>query len=448
MRKILLGACSLFLSPLLLGSTSEHPNACNGLGPQRIGVILASYPGAPADSAVPNPAYIKELFNGVDDQGLPLNFSVTDFYATVSNGKTTFQSVAIAGPYQAPVFSIDMSDPNNLYRGLDAWEASLLTLASKDLDLMNIDRVVFITPEAINAANGAAIPMAAGLSAQGICDLDYSGPEGHRTFAHSWIRAAAQYKGVDITTLESQPGLLSPPQLLAAIRRQNMLDMAPIAHELGHTFNLGHANQIKRPQAGFPPPDNDEVLPAQDQNLYEVEYGDPFSVMSANSMQWLNAAHLSLLGWFDPSEIQTVQANGTFRIYPLETPVETPGKLRAIKIPRAISSPTDPNDPSLANGEYLWVEYRQSLGIYDTDLNMKYDRNGALVHYTNPKQPMPDNYYPEETILLNFAPSGPVNPYQTDFTLKTSWKDPHSMVSLQVVQITPQFIDINVEFSQ
>jgi hypothetical protein len=445
MQKILLGVSSLFLSALILGNApvTEHPNACSVLGPQRIGVILASYPGAPADTATPSAAYIKELFSGVDDQGLSLGFSVTDYYATVSNGKTTLQSVAIAGPYQAPAFTVDMSDPNNMYRGLNNWEASLLTLASKDLDLMNIDRVVFITPEAINT-NGTSIPMAAGLSAQGVCDLDYTGPEGHRTFAHSWIRAAVQYKGVDITTLESQPGLLTPPQLLAAIRRQNMLDMAPITHELGHTFNLGHANQIKRPQEGFSPPNNDEVLPAQDQNLYEVEYGDPFSVMSSNSIQWLNAAHLSLLGWLDPSEIQTVQANGTFRIYPLETP----GKLRAIKIPRAIHSPTDPNDPSLANGEYLWVEYRQSLGIYDTDLNLKYDRNGALVHYTNPKQPMPGNYYPEETLLLNFVPSGPVSPYQTDFTLKTSWKDPHSMVSLKVVQITPQFIDVNVEFSQ
>jgi hypothetical protein len=434
----------LLTSPQVPAIPNDHPNACNPLGPQRIAVILASYPGAPSDSAIPSADYIRELFNGVDSQGVPLNFSVTDYYATVSNQKTTLQSVKVVGPYQAPkAFSVDMSDPNNKYRGLDDWEASLLALASHDVDLMNTDRVVFVSPEAIDTT-GAPIAMGAGLSAQGVCDLDYTGVEGHRTFAHSWVRSGPNYKGVDITTLESQPGMLSPPQLLAAIRRQNMLDMAPLTHELGHTFNLGHANTIKRPQAGFSPPDNDETLPAQDQNLYEIEYGDPLSVMSANSMQWLNAAHLSQLGWFDPSEIQLVQANGTFRIYPLETP----GKLRAIKIPRAIKSPTDPNDISLKNSEYLWVEYRQPLGAYDTDLNMQYDRSGAFVHYTNPNQPMPDNYYPDETLLLNFAPSGPINPYQTDLTLKTSWKDPHSMVSLQVVQITPQFIDINVEFNQ
>jgi hypothetical protein len=470
MRMVLLGASSLILSSVALGNIPgdrsfselppppknlqafdvnagviDRPNQCNVLGPQRIAVILASYPGAPSDSAVPSADYIQELFNGVDDQGQPLGFSVTDYYSTVSNQKTTFQSVKIVGPYQTTKpFSVDMSDPNNKYTELDAWEASLLTLASHDLDLMNTDRVLFITPEAIDT-QGVPVEMGAGLSAQGVCDLNYTGLEGHRTFAHSWVRAGAQYQGVDISTLESRPGLLSPPELLAAIRKQNMLDMAPIAHELGHTFNLGHANTIKRPQAGFLPPVNDETLPAQDQNLYEIEYGDSFSMMSANSLQWLNAAHLALLGWLDPSEIQEVKSNDTFRIYPLETT----GKLRALKIPRAIKSPTDANDPSLKNLEYLWVEYRQNLTPYDTDLSgIGHVLDGALVHYTNPNQPMPDNLYPEETLLLNFVPSGTISPFQIDLTLKTTWKDPHSMVTLKVLQTTPQFIDINVEFSQ
>jgi hypothetical protein len=49
---------------------------------------------------------------------------------------------------------------------------------------------------------------------------------------------------------------------------------------------------------------------------------------------------------------------------------------------------------------------------------------------------------------LNFTPSGPIPAYQKDLTLKGIWKDLHSLVRLQVIQVTPEYLDIQVSFEK
>jgi hypothetical protein len=417
------------------------PNACSPIGPQRIAVILANYEGSPTDTATPNLNYIRELFLGANS-----DFSVSDYYKTVSRGRSWFQSVVFLGPYPSPKpFALDTSKSNAIAHGLNQWETDLVALASRDQDFSQIDRVVFITPNAIDL-NGASVPMAAGLSTQGVCDLDSVNAQGmHHPLAHSWVLASKNYLGATVDRISTDPSviaMLDPATIAANLRRFQMLDMAPITHELGHTFGLGHANQVNRPLPNYSNAFmNSEILPGASDTMYENSYADPFSVMGAGEIQWLNVAHLTQLGWLGANQTQEVRVEGTYRIFPLES--DAPGgALKGLKIPRVIQSP---NESTVSD---LWVEYRQRTTVYDTELTaITHSTNGAIVHYTNPNQPGPNSVWPFETVLLNFHPDGqPVNPYEPDLTLTTSWKDAHSMVKLDVVDVTPDYMDIHVSF--
>jgi hypothetical protein len=429
---------------------AARANACSPIGPQRIGVILASYPGAPSDSAIPDADYVRSLFDNTD-QG----FSISDYYKTISGGKTWFSSVKVVGPYQSTPFISKNDTPGNYYRSLEAWEAHLLHLAAGDLDLMNIDRVVFITPEALDS-NGKSVSYFAGLSAQGDCDLVYSGPQGQRSFGHSYIFASPDYHGIDLNRMFG-PGVFDGETdeykaslIKQATTHQMQIDMETITHEIGHTFGLGHANAVQRPRSDLPAivKTTDETLPGANEHIYVAEYGDPFDVMANSNFRWLNVPQLDEMGWIDHgTQLQTVTSNGSFRIYPLDQSNGDLSKLRGIKIPRAIQSPTENTD------SFLWVEYRSGSAPYDLDLSgLNRNVDGALVHYTDPEQlqsePGDPYYTPNATILLNFAPGGNVSWNQKDLTLKGVWKDPHSMVRLEVLQVTPDYMDVQVSFEQ
>ena len=416
--------------------STQVPNSCSPIGPQRVAVILANYDGAPAGTATPNVDYVRELFLGANH-----DFSVSDYYKTISSGRTWFSSVTVLGPYQSPKpFVVDPTVNGGMDTALDQWETDLVALASKDQDFTQIDRVVFLTPNAIDAT-GASVPMGAGLAAQGICDLDSVNTDGiHRPLAHAWVLASTAYLGATADRITNDPSSLTTDELNAGIRHLQMLDMAPITHELGHTFGLGHANQVNRPQTGYSNQFmNNEILPGATDTLYENSYADPFSVMGAGEIQWLNVAHLTQLGWLDTTtETEEVRSEGTFRIYPLEGAM---GTLKGLKIPRVIQSP---NESTVSD---LWVEFRQRTSVYDTELSNTHTTAGAIVHYTNPKQPGPNSMWPFETVLLNFHPDGQlVNPYETDLTLTTSWKDDHSMVQIDIVDATTSYIDVHVSF--
>lgn len=127
------------------------------------------------------------------------------------------------------------------------------------------------------------------------------------------------------------------------------------------------------------------------------------------------------LGWLTAdTTFQNVTTSGTYTIQPYE--LQTPG-VRALKIQRGTGNA----------GYYLWAEYRQPLGDYDTTALYAYQPNGnvfsgALLHY-------------ESTVTANIDVRGT---YLLDFTIPDtygcfpallpgqSWTDPYSDLSLSV----------------
>src|SRR5207249_1194982 len=101
-----------------------------------------------------------------------------------------------------------------------------------------------------------------------------------------------------------------------------------------------------------------------------VEYGDHFSIMgfAGGYFGHYAAAHKAeLLNWLSSgTNYQVVQSSGTYTLQPYET---NPAGLDALKIQRGAG-----------NNAWLWVEYRQPIGLYDSTVNSQ-AFSGALIHY-------------------------------------------------------------------
>jgi uncharacterized repeat protein (TIGR01451 family) len=85
-------------------------------------------------------------------------------------------------------------------------------------------------------------------------------------------------------------------------------DFRVVAHELGHTYGLFHAGL-------YLVSDGNPISP----NGGTVEYGDDFDTMGSNFANDhatdFNPYYKNLLGWLADTQVQTITANGLYRIY-------------------------------------------------------------------------------------------------------------------------------------
>ncbi len=113
-------------------------------------------------------------------------------------------------------------------------------------------------------------------------------------------------------------------------------------HEAGHNLGLQHSNS-----RDF----DTEALGAPGVAGVVEEYSDVFSAMGRGVGHYA-APHKFKLGWLT-TQVLTVTGSGAFALQP----TEIPGSVQALRIRRG----TD-------NANWLSVEYRQPLGLYDTRL--------------------------------------------------------------------------------
>lgn len=186
------------------------------------------------------------------------------------------------------------------------------------------------------------------------------------------------------------------------------------AHEGGHSLGLMHSRSRRF---------NGEPLgPLADTGTIS-EYGDVHSAMGAWNLGHYTAEQKLKLGWLPSSGVLQVQSPGTFTVKPLEMPA---AGYQALQVQRGTG-----------NNAWLWVEFRQPVGNYDTTLNSQVF-SGALIHY---KDSTTGSYMD----LLDFTPA---TSSFSDPSLGagSSWQDPYTNVSLAVAGASSSGLTVQVNY--
>jgi M6 family metalloprotease-like protein len=178
-------------------------------------------------------------------------------------------------------------------------------------------------------------------------------------------------------------------------------------HEGGHNLTLHHAStRAFTNGAGQYEP----IGPVGVSGTHN-EYGDTHSTMGSWNLGHYAAPHKQQIGWFSASNVQTVESNGSFSIQPFEN---ITGGVQALKVRRGTG-----------NNAWLWLEFRQAIGQYDSTLNSQV-RSGALIHHS-------DASTGTYTHLLDFTPATGNNFSDAAKLPGTgTWVDPYTNLSFSV----------------
>jgi hypothetical protein len=121
-------------------------------------------------------------------------------------------------------------------------------------------------------------------------------------------------------------------------------DFRLLPHELGHTFGLYHAGLWQVTDGN-----------ATSANGTGVEYGDPYDTMGSNQANDTRTDYSAMgknrLGWVTDSQVKTVTANGTYRIYASDTN-------NAVAAP---SAPTLALKVARDSGRSFWISLRRNF---------------------------------------------------------------------------------------
>jgi len=190
------------------------------------------------------------------------------------------------------------------------------------------------------------------------------------------------------------------------------------AHENGHQLGLDHAGTVTdQPTAVLGPSGSPGTI---------GEFNDFFSAMGAWTLATYSVEHKSeILKWMASGpNYQLVQSSGTYTLQPLET---NPPALQGLKIQR-----------NATTGEYLWVEYRQPIGNYDSTIGFM-NFGGALIHYQSPTTG-------KHTNVMDFTASDVGSWYNTVLGPGQTWTDAYSNVSLTVQGATANGLTLSVNY--
>ena len=218
---------------------------------------------------------------------------------------------------------------------------------------------------------------------------------------------------------------------------QNIRGTFLAVHEGGHNLSLNHSNSR----------DFDlEALGAPGVAGVVDEYNDVFSSMGRHLGHYATP-HKAQIGWLLPSQVQTVTGSGSYFVQPTETSGAT---VQALRIRRG----TD-------DTAWLWVEYRQPVGFYDSRLVSPFTfgnqlvylndieshiYSGAIIHYE-------DATTGGQTHLVDFTPlsrTGNTSPLISDDwfdpALAGTWQDPYTGLSITTSNPTATSLTVSVSY--
>lgn len=376
------------------GSVAGASATCSiTTGDQKIAVLRVTFPGVAFPTNVTRQILVDTFFAGTAP-------SVNTFWQEVSYGATsaTLASGDVFPLDAGSVYTLPDAPATNPY-GCDTSvgdynqirDAALnLAIDDPDFDLASYDRIFFIHPSP------------GGSCWYGLGSLGCWGSGTWGTNSYAWQSTSAMTSRGEGTRVS--------------------------AHEGGHNLDLHHCSS-----RDF----GAEALGAPGVQGSLSEYGDRYCNMGSSSGHYTASQKVDL-GWAamdsGAHQVQTVQSSGVFTIVPAES--ATPGVM-ALKVKRGTDN---------TNSNWLYVEYRQNGGDYDTTTTSAGDNNGAVIHYEDAFTRTQGG----RTHLLDFAPSDG----WTNVALPSgqSWSDtdslgnPYSNLSISVSNATSASLDVTVSY--
>ena len=340
--------------------------SCTTQGDQRTVVILIQFPDNPATTTVNEQVLLpagatNSMLNNIYFQ--PTGRSVDGYWREASYGKASASGVVIGPVFVDRVYTCD-----EYY----SMRQAAINAADSQVNFTQFTRVMIIFPPPPGCGW-------AGLGTLGCSTL--SSGDGSFQASTSWNVANYMQsidQGVKLAT-----------------------------HEGGHNLTLHHASTRAFSIGG---------------GLYETlgplgtagthnEYGDQHSTMGSWNLGHYAAPHKQQIGWFSAGNLQTVESNGSFSIQPFEN---ITGGIQALKVRRGTG-----------NNAWLWMEFRQAIGLYDSTLNSQV-RSGALIHHS-------DGSTGTYTHLIDFTPNTGANFSDAAKLPGTGiWTDPYTNLSFSV----------------
>jgi len=267
-------------------------------------------------------------------------------------------------------------DCNNQYYAI---RDEAIKLADADINFQNYSRVFIV----INGGNCSW----AGLGVIG-CSYVSSPGDGNFTASTSWLKSSAYGSHTQKVQLS--------------------------IHEGGHNLGLGHASSRDFGTEALGPLGAAGALST---------YGDSFSTMGNWNFGHYASPHKVRLNWLASTNYRTINTPGTYVVDAYESSLTGP---KALKIQRGTGNST----------AHLWLEYRQPIGNYDSQLGSQIF-SGALLHYQDANT--------SATHLLDFTPE---TTSWTDPALAVgrTWVDPYSDLHMTMVSKTATTLTVQVGY--
>ena len=362
-------------------------------GDQKIAVLRITFPGVAFPTSVTRQILVDTFFAGTAP-------SVNTYWQEVSYGVTSATSAAgdVFPLDPGSVYTLPEAPATNPY-GCDTSVADYnqirdaalnLAIDDPDFDLASYDRIFFIHPSP------------GGSCWYGLGSLGCWGSSTWGTNSYAWQNTSAMTSRGEGTRVS--------------------------AHEGGHNLDLHHCSS-----RDF----GAEALGAPGVQGSLSEYGDRYCNMGSSSGHYTASQKVDL-GWAamdsGTHQVQTVQSSGAFTIVPAES--ATPGVM-GLKVKRGTDN---------TNSDWLYVEFRQNGGDYDTGTTSAGDNNGALIHYEDAFTRTQGG----RTHLLDFVPSDG----WTNVALASgqNWSDtdplgnPYSNLSISVGTATSASLEVTVSY--
>ena len=365
---------ALILALAFASTPGFAQNSCSTTGPQNTVVLLVNLPGGSLPTSVTVPA-IQDVFFASNTPGTSLD----GFLREASYGQTSATG-GVFGPYNLTGTYSSCSDVGGTMLN-DAIAAAV----ASGVNMNSYTRLFLIFPDVFGCGWQ-------GFAAVGSCSL---------------VTASGTFN-------------LSTSFLAAAYMVPRSSGVQLASHEIGHNLGLLHSGTLTSATT------TDVIGPLTSPGT-ETDLGDYWSTMGEAVLGLYTAPQKTdTLGWLSTStNVQTVTASGTYTLPPLEL---SPAGEQALKVQRGSNNP----------GYYLWVEYRQPIGNYDSTL-LNFVNSGALIHYQDPTMDPAHSYLP------NFTPSDNTD-NNPELKAGQTWSDSYSNLSVTTVSATTAGLTVNVNY--